>query len=97
MSSMFWYCPNLTKVKLQGISKKLTTTSQWFYECTSLELIDFRGATGVPKLSSTNAFTNVPSTCKIVIPDSLYDEWTTATNWVATNLVYVKESEYVEQ
>jgi surface protein len=96
MGSMFNNCTNLKTVKLQGVSEKLTSTSNWFYGCKVLELIDFRGATGVPKLSATNAFYNVPSTCKVVIPDSLYDTWVNATNWSAINVVYVKESEFVE-
>ena len=93
---MFYNCTALTKVKIQNIGTKVTSSTSWFYGCSALEVIDFRGATGVPKLSSTNAFTNVPSTCKVVIPDSLYDTWTTATNWVAISVTWVKESEYVE-
>ena len=97
MNYMFNGCSSLTTVKLQGVSSKITSSSTCFYGCTSLELIDFRGATGVPTLSSTNAFTNVPSTCKVVIPDDLYDTWTNATNWSAISVVWVKESEYVEE
>ena len=97
MKRMFYGCRALTTVKLQGISSKITSSSNWFYTCTSLELIDFRGATGVPTLSSTDAFTNVPSTCKVVIPDDLYDTWTNATNWSAISVTWVKESEYMEE
>ena len=94
---MFRSCKKLKKVKLQGVSSKIINTTQWFYNCTSLEVVDFRGATGVPTLSDTNAFYNVPTTCKVVIPDSLYDTWTNATNWSAISVTWVKESEYVEE
>lgn len=96
-SSMFYNCTNLKSVKLTGVSAILNATYNLFNGCTSLELIDFRGATGRPSLSSTNAFTGVPSTCKVLIPDALYDRWVNATNWSAINVVYVKESEYTEE
>ena len=93
---MFMNCTSLKKVKLKNVSEKITYTSDWFRKCTSLEVIDFRGAISVPTLSYTGDFTNVPSTCKVVIPDSLYDTWVNATNWSAINVTWVKESEYVE-
>lgn len=67
-----------------------------FAYCTSLELIDFSDATAVPALSNTNAFTNVPSTCKIVVPDSLYTSWRAATNWSNSSIknMIVKKSDY---
>lgn len=94
LKSWFLGCSNMTRIELPQSITEIDSTA--FYNCTSLELIDFRGATGVPTLSSTNAFNQVPSTCKIVIPDSLYDTWTNATNWSAINVTWVKESEYVE-
>jgi hypothetical protein len=49
-------------------------------------------------MTSSDAFTNVPSTCKVVIPDCLYDRWVNATNWSSLDVIYVKESEYsIEQ
>jgi hypothetical protein len=93
---MFYGCTALKSVKLPKLSTKLRTTSSMFYNCTSLEVVDFRGATAVPTLSGTTAFKNVPTTCKVVIPDSLYSTWTSATNWSGLSVVWVKESEYVE-
>jgi hypothetical protein len=40
--------------------------------------VDFSQNTQVPTLSSTNAF---DSTAVILVPESLYDEWISATNW----------------
>ena len=97
MTTMFYECTALTTVKLQNIGAQVTSSGYWFFGCKLLELIDFRGATGVPALSNTNAFTKVPSTCKVVIPDDLYDTWTNATNWSAISVTWVKESEYMEE
>lgn len=61
-------------------------------------LFDFRRATLIPTLSATSTFTNLPSDCKIVVPDALYDDWIVATNWSAASIVghIVKASEYTE-
>lgn len=67
-----------------------------FYNCTSMRLYDFRKATQIPKLLYTNTFSNIPSTCKIVVPDSLYDDWIVATNWSTFASQIVKASEYTE-
>lgn len=71
--------------------------SHAFYRCSGLELLDFRSATSVPTLTNQNAFSSVPSTCKVVIPDDLYDTWISATNWSAISVTWVKASEYVEE
>lgn len=61
-------------------------------------LIDFRRATRIPTLSATSAITGLPTDCKIVVPDELYDEWIAATNWSDASIVghIIKASEYVE-
>ncbi len=51
-----------------------------FYRCTSLSQFDLRNNTAVPTLYSVESLGHA-SGCKIVIPNSLYDTWTTATNW----------------
>lgn len=51
-----------------------------FYNCTSLSQFDLRNNTAVPTLYSVDTLGHT-SGCKIVIPNSLYDTWTTATNW----------------
>lgn len=44
---------------------------------------DFSRNTSVPTLTNTNAFDGINASAKIIVPDSLYDEWIEATNWVA--------------
>ena len=53
-----------------------------FYNCYGMRYYDFSACTSVPALSNTNAFKNIPSDCQMLIPAALYDEWSTATNWV---------------
>ena len=67
-----------------------------FYGCISVPYYDFRVATKVPKLEHINAFYRIPDFCSIVIPDSLYEQWTAATNWSAYADKIVKASEFVE-
>ena len=52
-----------------------------FNSCYGMRYYDFSACTNVPTLSSTNAFSGIPSDCQMLIPSSLYDAWSTATNW----------------
>ena len=52
-----------------------------FYNCYGMRYYDFSACTAIPALSSTNAFSSIPSDCQMLIPAALYDEWSTATNW----------------
>ena len=54
-----------------------------FNNCYGIRYYDFSACTDIPTLSSTNAFNGIPSDCQMLIPAALYDEWSTATNWVA--------------
>lgn len=67
----------------------------------SLRLISFAHCTSVPSLANANAFGSSGTsmlTCKIVVPDDLYDSWITTTNWSSTtnNIVssIMKKSDY---
>jgi hypothetical protein len=57
-----------------------------FYGCTALEIVDFSKVTKVPYLSSTSTFGSTNNTYKILVPNSLYDSWITATNWSNPNI-----------
>ena len=52
-----------------------------FGNCYGMRYYDFSAFTSVPTLSNTNAFTNTPYDCQMLIPSALYDEWSKATNW----------------
>ena len=93
-SSAFYSCDKLTSVVI-GDSVTSIGSSAFFY-CREMQLYDFRKATVVPTLTNKNAFSSIPTTCKIVVPDSLYDSWIAATNWSTYASNIVKASEYAE-
>lgn len=65
-----------------------------FRACTSLQYVDFRQLASIPQLGHTEAFAE--TTCQFVVPDNLYDDWITATNWNTYASRIVKASEFVE-
>lgn len=74
--------PNLTSVS--------SSSNNSYY---SLELLDFRDAVAVPTNDSNAGFNQMPKSAKIVVPDSLYTTWITATNWVDLAGMIYKASE----
>ena len=91
-ASMFNGCASLKRIKMNASS------GNWgdgmFNGCTSLELVDMTGSTGVPQLSNVNNFDNTNDTYKIVVPDSLYDTWITATNWASIASHIMKQTDW---
>ena len=65
-----------------------------FAYCYCMLYYDFSYHTSVPTLSNTNAFSSIPSDCKIIVPDSLYSTWKTTTNWSSYKSQIVKKSEW---
>lgn len=74
-------CSNLKTVTFTG-SRPLISANA-FSNCTSLASVDLSECTSVAKLTSSNAFDGVPTTCEFRIPAALYDEWIASTNWAA--------------
>ena len=62
--------------------------------CTSLELVDMTGSTGVPWLENVDNFQNTNDTYKIVVPDNLYNTWISATNWASIASHIMKQSDW---
>lgn len=91
-SYMFQNCSSLKRIKMNASSGQWGT--YMFYGCTSLELIDMTGSTGVPTLSYSVNFSNTNNTYKIVVPDSLYNNWIAATNWSAIAIHIMKKSDW---
>ena len=95
----FVSCNSLTSITIEGNVRYIGGSA--FLDCTSLAIIDFSSNITVPALPNLSAFTrvgaNVEGGCKAILPDYLYDEWITTTNWnaVYTNgtLQFVKKSE----
>lgn len=78
-NSVFEECQSLAIVTCRGDIQSIG--SYVFSKCISLKTVDFTNCTGVPTLSNTNAFTEIPTDCEILVPASLESEWKTATNW----------------
>ena len=89
---MFRKCTSLKRIKMNASSG--SWGANMFNGCTSLELVDMTGSVGVPQLSHVNNFDNTNDTYKIVVPDSLYDTWITATNWVSIASHIMKQSDW---
>ena len=92
-SSVFYGCTNLRRVVFEGdIVSSMGAT--FFRDCTSLEVVDLSNCTSVIKLDNVSAFQNVPATCKIIVPDTIYDSWIAATNWSTYAGRIIKKSDY---
>ena len=93
-NNAFGNCNVLEKVVFEGQAPAIP--SNCFMNSNQILLYDFRNCTSVPTLSYSGSIGH-KNGCQIVVPDALYDEWTTASGWKdLTNVVWVKASEYVE-
>ena len=91
-NSAFEQCHSLVSLV---IPQRVTSIgSSTFYNCYGMAFYDFRASTSIPSLSATNAFQSIPSDCKIVVPDALYDSWIAATNWSTYASYIIKASEF---
>ena len=83
----FSKCYSLSSVVIP--SSVTTINAYAFYNCYGVAFYDFSTYTSVLTLSNTNTFTSIPSDCKIIVPDNLYDTWKAATNWstYASNII----------
>lgn len=85
-------CSKMETITFNG--NIVTIYAYTFNGCTVMKAILFNGNTSVPKLVNVNAFNSIPATCKIVVPDALYDEWIASTNWSNYASYIIKKSDY---
>ena len=91
-SSALYGCSSLPSIVIPESATVIGSGA--FGNCYSLSYINFSHHTAVPTLANTNAFTGIPDDCKIIVPDTLYDEWIEATNWTAYATYTIKKSEW---
>lgn len=77
----FRYCYSLSSVTIPN--SVTTIGNEAFCNCPSVKCYDFSDFTSVPSLGGTYAFYKISADCQILVPSALYDEWSTATNWVS--------------
>lgn len=86
----FKQCPKLKKI---WFPSTLTAISLDLEGSENVEVLDFKVSAAIP---SAEKLSNIPTGCKIVIPDTLYDNWIIASNWSTYADRIVKASEYTE-
>ena len=91
-NNVFSYCCSLASVVIPNGVTSIKISA--FSACYGMAYYDFSASKAIPTLSDTSAFSNIPSDCKIVVPDDLYDTWVAATNWSTYASKIVKASEF---
>lgn len=91
-SSCMYSCSATKKI---SIPKTITyIASNSFYNNVSVLEFNFAKFNSIPTLQRADAFSNMNKLCKIIVPDSLYETWIAATNWVTYADYIVRESDY---
>lgn len=91
-AGMFSNCNSLSSIVITKETTNIPATT--FNNCTGMAFYDFSHHTAVPTLENTNAFTSIPSDCKIIVPDALYNEWIAATNWSTYASYIIKKTDW---
>lgn len=87
--ALFRECSAMTEITIpSGVS---TISVYAFYSCLSLAEIHFK-ASSPPTVSSSNAFSNLPTNCKIYVPAGSLAAYTSATNYPSSSTyTYIEE------
>ena len=88
----FDMCNSLTTINMPSSLTKIN--GRVFSGCVALLELSFVGFQNIPTLGNSNSFQNTNANLKIVVPDDLYAQWITETNWVSVASKIVKESDY---
>ena len=90
-TSTFSGCKSLTSINIPNSVTSIKNSA--FTNCSRMAFYDFSSHTVIPTLSNTNAFAGIPSDCRIIVPDSLYEDWKVATNWSTYASYIIKKSD----
>ena len=91
-SSALSECYSLSSIVIPESVKSIGDFA--FNNCYGMAFCDFSRCTSVPTLEGGTVFSGIPSDCKIVVPDNLYNTWKAATNWATHASKMVKASEF---
>lgn len=88
----FYVCSRFSHII---IPKTVTNIgNEAFLNCYGMGFYDFSSHTSIPTLANANAFNNMPSDCKIIVPDNLYARWRNRTNWSTYASKIIKKSDW---
>lgn len=90
--NLFKNCSLLSSVVFPGTVQSIAGGA--FSSCSSVAFYDFSYHNAVPTLANVNVFTGIPSDCKIIVPDALYDKWIAATNWSTYASYIIKKTDW---
>jgi hypothetical protein len=82
-----------TSLKELRFPSTVTTINASSFNACFCTIYDFSHHISVPTLSNSNAFNNINSGAKIIVPDALYESWIAASNWSTLASHIVKASE----
>ena len=91
-NAAFGGCYNLLNIIFPSSVTTIGNTA--FSNCLSIAYYDFTSHTSIPTLVNSNAFQNIPSDCKIIVPDDLYEDWIVANNWSTYASYIIKASDW---
>ena len=79
LGTQAFYYSKITHITLPASLERLSDMA--FYNCADCVFYDFSKCRQIPVLENTNVFGSLNYAARMVVPDELYDEWITATNW----------------
>ena len=85
-------CYSLSSIVIPGGVSSIGNSA--FSNCYGMAFYDFSMCSSIPTLGGSSVFSYIPSDCKIVVPDNLYDSWKAATNWSRHASNMVKASQF---
>lgn len=91
-SSAFYGCNSLASIEIPN--KINNVVGNVFLNCYGIKYYDFSSYTAMPTLDNINAFSDIASDCKIIVPDSLYEDWIVATNWSTYASYIIKKTDW---
>ena len=80
---VFSECTSLKKIIIENPSSSFIIETSLFYNCNSLQVVDFSKSSLIPEIEATFLLKPIPmnNNLQILVPSSLYNEWINTTGW----------------